>query len=210
MKSNLSIALNIVLAIVLVLVLFLGGDPKDKEVKKESNNVALENIMGRKSVRNFTDQKVSREQLDTLVRAAMAAPSARNAQPWAFVVIDDRAILDSLCEILPFGKMLGHASAAIAVCGDLGKALPEAAQTYWIQDCSAATENLLLAAEAIGLGAVWTGAFPIVERTTDIVRILGLPANIVPLNIIPIGYPLDPNEPAKDKYKPENIKFNKW
>lgn len=209
MKSNLSIALNIVLAIVLVLILFFGGNSKDDKVQQPANT-ALETIFARKSVRNFTDQKVSRQQLDTLVRAAMSAPSARNAQPWAFVIIDDRAILDSLCEVLPHAKMLGHASAAIAVCGNLEKALPESAQTYWIQDCSAATENLLLAAEAMGLGAVWTGAFPIKERTTDITRILELPAHIIPLNVIPIGYPLDPNEPAKDKYKLENIKFNKW
>lgn len=172
-------------------------------------NIVLESIMNRKSVRLYTSDPVSRDQLETLVKAAMAAPSAVNKQPWAFVVIDDRAKLDALAGLLPYAKMAAKASAAIVVCGDLSKAYHGLDDEYWIQDCSAATENLLLAVEAMGLGAVWTAVYPEEDRIRIVRKELALPEQIIPLNFIPIGYPSH-SDASKDKYKPENVHFNKW
>ena len=121
------------------------------------HNPTIATIYNRKSVRHFTNQMVSRKQLTELIRAGMAAPTAVNKQPWAFIAIDDRGMLDQLAEILPYAKMLKQATGAIVVCGDMTKTLDGIAQEYWIQDCSAATQNILLAAESMGLGAVWTG-----------------------------------------------------
>ena len=131
-------------------------------------------------------------------------------RPWKFVVVDDKSVLDTLRRLLPYAKMLDQAPLAIAVCGDLSitddKGNPS---TNWTFDCSAATENLLLAAEAMGLGAVWTGVYPYEERLTAVKTALGLPAHIVPLNVIPIGWPA--NQPLpKDKYDENNIRHNKW
>ncbi len=172
-------------------------------------NDTLRVIHQRKSVRTYTDQPVSREQLMTLVRAAMAAPTAVNKQPWAFIIITERERLLQVAEVMPYAKMAAQAQAAILVCGDLSLALPGDAQAYWIQDCSAAVENLLLAAESLGLGAVWTGAYPIEERVVTLRSVLGLPKNIVPLALIPVGYP-DGKDQPKDKFKAERIHWEKW
>lgn len=170
-------------------------------------NGALEVIHARKSVRSYTDRQVSRGQVDTLIRAGMAAPTARNVQPWFFVALDDRVLLDSLAEALPYAKMLAKATVAIVVCGDTIKATEGKTLGYWQQDCSAATQNVLLAAEAIGLGAVWTGVYPNMERASAVSRILKLPEHIKPLAVIPVGYP-GGNEQPKDKWKPENMRWN--
>ena len=169
----------------------------------------IEVIMTRSSVRSYTDKPVAKESVETLLRAAMAAPSAVNKQPWAFVVVDDRALLSSLAEALPNTKMAAEAQLAIVVCGDMRKTLEGEAALFWVQDCSAATENLLLAAHAQGLGAVWTGIYPNAARADAVRSILGLPSYIVPLNVIPVGYPASENTP-KDKWKPENIHTNGW
>ncbi len=170
----------------------------------------LNNIFSRKSVRSFTKQSVSREQLDTLLRAAMAAPTGRDMRPWKFIVIDNKSLLLELNEQLPYAKMLTEASAAIAVCGDLSVTDKEGKpSTNWTFDCSAATENLLLAAEAMGLGAVWTGVHPYEDRLNAVSKVLKLPKHIVPLNLIPIGYPQGSPQP-KDKYNPDNIHYNQW
>lgn len=137
----------------------------------------LKTIFNRKSVRSFTGQEVSNELLEELVRAGMAAPSARNLQPWAFVIVTNRPTLDTLAKRLPYAKMLFEAPAAIAVCGDLSKA-GDSPEGYWVQDCSAATQNILLAAEAMGLGAVWTGVYPRPDRVTIVKEVLGLPDNV--------------------------------
>lgn len=172
--------------------------------------VVLQNILNRKSVRSFTDRPVSREQLDTLLRAAMAAPTGRDMRPWKFVVVEGRAEMDSLALRLPYAKMLTEAAAAVIVCGDLSVLSPEGKpSTNWTFDCSAATENLLLMAEAMGLGAVWTGVHPYEERLGAVKTALGLPEHIVPLNVIPIGYPKGEPQP-KDKYDASNIHYNRW
>ncbi|MEG1998961.1 MAG: nitroreductase family protein, partial [Bacteroidales bacterium] len=139
----------------------------------------------------------------------MSAPTARNKQPWMFVVVNDKTVLKQLADSLPHAKMLAEASLAIIACGDLTKALNAAGSDYWIQDVSAATENMLLAAHGLGLGAVWTGVYPMKERINTVSRIMNLPENIIPLNVIPVGYPKD-NPMPKDKWKKENIHYNIW
>ena len=171
-------------------------------------NAVLENIHNRKSVRQFTSEPVSDENIESMLRAAMAAPTAVNYQPWRFVVITEREHLDAMAEILPYAKMLRQAPLAIVVCGETtwfdGKENP-----YWQQDCSAAVQNILLSAEALGLGAVWTGVYPNMELARPLAEFLGLPGNVQPLCAIPIGHHDGTTQP-KDKWKPENIHYNKW
>ena len=171
--------------------------------------VILENIHSRKSTRSFTDQQVSREQIDTLVRAAMAAPTGWNLRPWRFIVLDDREVLNKLASKLSHSDLLKKAPAAIIVCGDTSIKDPQGNADLWTYDCSAASENLLLAAEAIGLGAVWTKVSPDATRISTIQEELNMPEHIIPLNIIPVGYPKE-IPAAKDKYNADNIHFNKW
>lgn len=172
--------------------------------------VVMQNILSRKSVRAYTDQPVSRAQIDTLLRAAMAAPTGRDMRPWKFIVIDDKEMLKTLAEQLPYAKMLPEAQAAVLVCGDLSvtddKGNPSG---NWMFDCSAATENLLLAAESMGLGAVWTAVYPYNERLRPVTEVMQLPDYIVPLNVIPIGYPKGNPQP-KNKYDADNIHYNGW
>lgn len=169
----------------------------------------LADIFNRKSIRKYTSEKVSKEQLETLVKAGMSAPSALNIQPWAFVAIDERSVLDVLSRKLPYAKMLSQAQAAIVVCGDLGRADDDWQRDYWIQDCSAASENILLAATAMGLGSVWTAVYADPERIATVKEILKLPDHIIPLNVIPLGYPDGEFKPM-DKWKPENLHWQCW
>lgn len=172
-------------------------------------NPAIENIMTRVSVRQFTGEKITADQLDTILHAAMAAPSAINKQPWAFIAITDQAILDRLGEALPYSRCGNNPAVAIIPCGDLSKAIEGDMANFWINDVSAATENILLAAHAMGLGAVWTGLHPDMKRVQMVQEMLGLPEHIIPLCIVPIGYPAE--QPAvKEKYTEENIHYNKW
>lgn len=138
----------------------------------------------------------------------MAAPSAMNAQPWDFIVITEKEVLDSLNAVKPWFN-LKTATAAIVVCGNLNKVQEGALQEYWVQDCSAATENILLAAHSLGLGAVWCGVYPNPEIVPAVVRVLDIPENIIPLNVVTLGYPAENPEP-KDKFKTQNIHYQKW
>jgi nitroreductase len=169
---------------------------------------ALSVIHNRKSVRNFTGQSISKEGLDKIVRAGMAAPTAVNMQPWAFVVVTDRKTLDTLAAGLPYAKMLDKAGAAIVVCAIPGKAY-EKSREFAIIDSTCASQNILLAVEALGLGAVWTAAYPDNDRMEVVRRALKIPQEIIPLNVIPVGYPTGKDQP-KDKYKPENIHWETW
>ena len=172
-------------------------------------NKAIDNIMTRVSVREFTGEKISAEQIDTLLRAAMAAPSAINKQPWAFIVVTDEQIISCLGEALPYSRCSNHPACAIIPCGDLSKAIEGEMGAFWINDVSAATENLLLAAHAMGLGAVWTGLHPDMKRAALVQEMLGLPGHIVPLCVVPVGIPAE-NPAVKDKYIPANIHYNGW
>lgn len=162
---------------------------------------ALDVIFERKSVRTYTAQAVEPEKVDMMVRAAMAAPSGMDRRPWEIVVVDDRVKLDRLAE--GHAKMVAGAPLAIIVCGNTDKS------SYWYLDCSAATQNLLLAAESMGLGAVWTAAYPYQDRMSHVIEVLELPDNVMPLVVVPVGYPAGENMP-KDKYDPERVHYNKW
>ena len=165
--------------------------------------------MTRTSVRQFTEQPVEQAKVEAMLRAGMAAPTAMNAQPWHFVVVSDKAKLGELAEANPRAGMLKTAQLAIVVCGDMMKAREGKGRQFWIQDCSAATENILLAAHAQGLGAVWTALYPMEERVQPVCEALKLPDAIVPLCTIVIGYPAEQPQP-KDKWKPENVSYNEF
>jgi nitroreductase len=175
---------------------------------KYLNNIVLQNIFNRRSVRTFVERNIPHEDLETLVKAGMSAPSAANRQPWTFIVLTRKQLLNELGESLPTGKMLFMASAAIVVCGIPKKGFPELTD-YWVQDCSAAAQNILLAIESIGLGGVWIGIHPRPERVKIVCDVLKIPEDVIPLNIIAIGYPAGEEKP-KDKYKPDNIHWDKW
>ena len=165
--------------------------------------------MTRTSIRAYTDQPIGADTVEILLRAGMAAPTAVNAQPWHFIAVTDKAKLEELATGSFQPQMLQQAALVIVVCGDLTKALEGKGQDFWIQDCSAATENILLAAHALGLGAVWTGGYPIEERVASISEALHLPSTLIPLCAIVIGHPAEQPEP-KDKWKPENVSYNEY
>ena len=174
--------------------------------KQDASQAVLDNIFARKSVRSYTDEAVSPEQVETLLKAAMAAPSGMNAQPWRFVVVREQATKDKLA--VGFNKMIAKAPVVIVVCGKTtGKTGGE--NHNWTADCAAATENLLLAAEALGLGAVWTACYPYDDRMNPTIEALELPADVKPYCIVPVGHPAGKDKP-KDKWKPENIHYEKW
>lgn len=166
----------------------------------------MDSILKRRSIRKYKDLKVSDEIVEDLLKAAMAAPSAGNEQPWEFVVLRDKEIMKNITEVHPYSKMLLNSDVAIVVCGDEKK---EVFKGYWVQDCSAATENILLAAQDMGLGAVWLGVYPIVDRVKKIQEILGLPTSVVPLSIVPIGYP-DEDKTPEDRFDRTRIHYNGW
>jgi len=168
----------------------------------------LKDILERRSIRKYTGQPVSVHDRDMLLRAAMAAPSAGNQQPWEFIVIDDCETLKTMIGFHEKGayNMLGHSPLAIVVCGDLKRQLHEG---YWIQDCSAAAENILIAAHSLGLGAVWLGAYPRQNRVAGIRRLLGIPEDVLPLCIISVGHPDEKKKPS-DRYDISRIHQNKW
>ena len=169
----------------------------------------IEDILTRTSVRAYTGEDIEGEKLDTLLRAAMAAPTAGNKQPWRFVVVDDKATLNEIGENFNTMTMARQAAAAIIMCGDTTSTFKGEAQAYWVQDVSAASENLLLAAHAMGLGAVWCGIYPMKPRVEQFSEMLHLPSNIIPLACICLGYPSGETTP-KDKWKPEYIHYNVW
>ena len=153
------------------------------------NKELIQTIFTRRSIRRYTADPVGEEDVKTLLEAAMAAPSAGNRQPWHFIVVTDRQTLDALAEVHIYGKMLFEAPLCIAVCGD------PSLSNHWVQDCSAATENLLLAVAALGLGAVWLGVHPGADRVAAIRKELRIPESFVPLNLISIGHPAEEKEP---------------
>ncbi len=209
--------LNLVLALVLLAVtikftivqLKSPGDAVLLSSGTKLGNSTLETIYNRKSVRHFLDKPVSEQDLLELVRAGMAAPTAVNKQPWAFFIVRERQKLNKMAEQLPYAKMLKQAPAAIVVCGDTSKALDGEAQIYWLNDCSAASQNILLAAESMGLGAVWTATHPFEERMDVVKEELELPDHLIPMNVIPVGYPTGEDK-AKDKWKAENVFFDSY
>ncbi len=212
MKNSWQI-LTLLLAVALVILSFKIAMQDNTKTTVETptqdkSEVVLENIMTRTSVRKYTSQAVENEKIEKLLRAGMAAPTAGNKQPWEFLVITEREILDAIPPIIKGAHMAAKSQLAIVVLGEPEKALvPE----YWIQDCSAATENILLAAHGMGLGAVWCGAYP--DNNTGKVeamsKLLNLPDGTLALNVIVIGYP-EGEQIVKDKWDPAKVHYNKY
>jgi len=163
-------------------------------------------IASRRSIRKYTPESVSDEDIEALLNAAMHAPSAVNEQPWHFVVVKDQETLAAIPQISPTAPMVKDAPVAIAVCAD--KDL-EKFPGLWVQDCSAATENLLLAATARGLGATWTAVYPFEDRVEGIKNLLNLPVNVIPLCIVPLGHPAETPVPV-DRFNPSCIHYETW
>jgi nitroreductase len=166
----------------------------------------LKAIHTRRSIREYKDKPIPEEMVIELLKAAMASPSARNQQPWEFVVITDPELRRKIPAVCPFAQMIVDAPLAVLVCGDLKI---ETAPGYWVIDCAAATQNMLLAAHAHGLGAVWTGVYPREERMDGLTELLNLPEYILPHSLVVIGYP-DQQPPQQDRFKLERIHKNGW
>lgn len=163
-------------------------------------------IFQRRSIRRYTKEKVSDETAKKLLQAAMAAPSANNQQPWEFIVIRDKKTFARIMEVHPYSTPLLEADLAIVVCGNTDR---EKGKGYWVQDCSAATQNILLETQYLGLGAVWLGVYPREERVNGVKEILNLPEAVIPLSIVAIGYPAEQKEPV-DRFDETKIHYEKW
>lgn len=166
----------------------------------------MEAILARRSIRRYTDRPVPDQVIKELLEAAMSAPSAKDERPWHFVVVRDRKVLDEIPHHHPYAQMLKQAPVAIVVCADLRL---DKCDGFWVQDCSAATENILIAAQAKGLGAVWVGIYPVEDRVRAMRRILGMPEHVVPLALVPIGYPAEHKPPA-NRYDTARIHYDRW
>lgn len=174
-----------------------------------AGQAVLDAISTRTSIRAYQDRPVGADTVELLLRAAMSAPSARNRQPWAFIVVDDKALLRQLADSLPYAQSAAAAPMAVVVCGVLTESQGATNAGWWVQDAAAASENLLLAAHAVGLGAVWTGVYSYEDRVRAVRNVLGLPRHVVPLNVIPIGYPAE-NPAPKQKWDPAKVRRNGW
>jgi nitroreductase len=166
----------------------------------------MEEIFKRRSIRRFTGQDVEDNLVTKVLAAGMAAPSAGNQQPWQFIVIKNKEVRQNVSECSPYAKATADAPVAIVVCGDLSL---EKHTGFWIQDCSAAVENMLLEITSLGLGAVWLGVYPREDRMKFLQKFFSLPDNIVPFAIIPVGYPAQELPPA-NRYNESRIHFEKW
>ena len=167
---------------------------------------AMNAILSRRSIRKYKKKAVPEDIINQLLEAAMSAPSAGNERLWHFIVINDRKILDEIPKYHPHADALRHAPLAIVVCGDLNLEILEG---FWVQDCSAATENMLIAAQAKGLGAVWLAIYPRQERVVVIRKLLGLPSHIMPLCVVAIGY-LEEKKSRENNFDPSKIHQNMW
>lgn len=160
----------------------------------------------RRSIRKYTAERVSEQIVSEILKAGMFAPSARNQRPWHFIVVREKSTMSEITKIHPYSGMLMHASVAIVVCADLSL---EQSEGYWVQDCAAATENMLLAAHGLGLGSVWLGIHPRTERSNGIKELFKLEEKIKPFSIISLGYPAE-EIPLPDRFDKERIHYEKW
>jgi nitroreductase len=166
----------------------------------------MQALRTRRSIRKFADRPVSDEMIREILKAAMMAPSAGNGQPWQFVVLTDREKLKAAAEVHPYVKMAATAAAGVLICGDLSL---EKYPGYWVQDCSAAMENMLLAIHGLGLGAVWTGVYPKEDRMKGFSELVGLPETVIPLGFVPLGWP-DQTAGEIDRFREDRIHFNTY
>ena len=167
----------------------------------------IDTIYARRSIRQYQDKTVEKEKLEILLKAAMAAPSAMNMKPWEFVIVTKPETIQKIRSSLMFGKH--NAPAAIVVCGNTSYFKNQKASKFWVQDCSAATENILLAAVGLGLGTVWLGVHPIHNYKKRISKILNLPTNVEPLNVIYVGYPAE-DKPPRTQYDPNRVHWESY
>jgi nitroreductase len=166
----------------------------------------MEAILTRRSIRKYTSKEINKDQVNDILKATMYAPSAFNNQPWQFLIIDKKEILDQILKIIPHAEMINQAAAAIIICGDKNL---EPNINLIALDCSAATQNALLAIHNLGLGAVWISAYPVEETITGLKKLFNYPDNIVPISILSLGYP-DEEVTTDERYKPGKIHFNNW
>ena len=176
----------------------------------EKYNPVIETILSRRSVRHYQPGKpATRAELELLVRAGMAAPSAHNSQPWEFIIVDDPARTRELAKTHPYAGYLADAGSAIVVCGNLERVL-KGTEDYWLEDCGAATQNILLAAASLGLGTVWCGIYPNRPVVASLRPLLGVPGQVVPFALIVVGHPVAGADGPKDKFNPERIHYQQW
>lgn len=206
--------ITILLAVVLVILstnsLFVSSEqqealtPDNEQISNE--DVIINSIMSRTSVRHYTDEFITDDQVEKILKAGMSAPTAGNRQPWEFFVVRDTSLIKQFTSVTKYTAPMNESSKlAIIVCGDPEKSFP-GDNLYWVQDTSAATENILLATHAMGLGAVWCGVYPGLERVATLKKLLNLPEELTPLNIILMGYPAK-EQNIKDKWKPEKVHY---
>lgn len=166
----------------------------------------LEAIFTRRSIRRFTGQPISEADLATVIKAGFCAPSAHNKQPWHFVIVRDKVVLESISEVHPYAKMLPQAGCGIIVCGDKNK---EEMTGLLIEDCSAAIENMLLAAHGLGLGAVWCGIYPVPQRIETIGKLINLPSEIIPVGMVVVGHKAE-EKGSMDRYDASKVHMEQW
>ena len=211
-----SVVTVVVVSTMAMMIFSLRGELAEAKAKARTMTVGagepglFETIRTRTSVRKFDPSKpVADADVEKILKAAMCAPSAMDRRPWEFVVVRDREQLAELAKRLPYSRIGNGAQLAIAVCGTTDNGLPGRSKEYWIHDCSAATMNILLAAKALGLGAVWTGVYPGEDRIAAVREVLKIPEGYQPLNLVPIGHPAE-NPPPKDKWNPSKIHRDRW
>lgn len=164
----------------------------------------MKSIFERRSIRKFTDRKISEEDLKSILTAAMCAPSANNSQPWEYIVVTERRLLDLITEAHPYTGMLKTADMAIIVCTD-----NSLSRSYWPQDCAASTQNILLEARELGIGSCWCGVYPVEKRVEAIRNLFDIPDSFTPFSVIALGYPAE-SKSANNRYIPQKIHTNKW
>lgn len=210
MKSYHWIMLVLALGLVAVSVR-LASVSKTEDKAADGPDAVIDCIMTRASVRSYTSEQVPDSMITTILRAGMAAPTAANQQPWHFVVVTEPSLKDSITAAFEYTKMVEGCSFAVVVCGDMDRLFEGdmADGGFWVEDCSAASENMLLAAHAMGLGGVWCGIYPLRDREQRLRGILNLPFNLTPLNVMAFGYPAQTPAP-KDKWAPEKVHYNAY
>ena len=204
MKTSAAMKSANVAAVAAALLVGCSQDGENKPVGEAAKD-AMTVIAERTSVRRYENREIPDEVVERLLRAAMCAPTAINLQPWEFIVVKDKAALAQLAAANRYGGMIAQAPLAIVVCGDTLQEASGQPNKWWMLDGSAATENILLAATAQGLGAVWTAAYPHEDRIAAVRKILSIPERYVPLCVVPVGYPADPTARPKDKWRPSKI-----
>lgn len=208
-----------ILSLAAVALLAAACQTEPQPVAADPAEVVMANILSRKSVRSYTADTIPAAVMENLLRAAMAAPSGRNIQPWSFVVLSDTSHYDEIFGDNHNMAMFKQSAALVVLCADTTVVRPprdnpdapavQQPSGTWRDDMGAVTENLLLAAEAYGLGACWTACYPYVDRMAPVKQALGLPATVVPYSVVPIGYPAGDEQP-KDKWDPARIHYGRW